>query len=138
MCVYTRARLYVYVSVYVCVYVWRGCMRAYVFVHMYVCVSGGVHKYYRLIAVQHHLHASSKKHSVTKCSHTTQNTVTLNRPKITHTWSIYFQIVSKILGYGWKKTNSNCVMIRLKVFASQHPLSTRPCNTHRQALSYRC
>ena len=34
-----------------CVYVWSGCMREYVFVHMCVCVSGGVHKYYCLIAV---------------------------------------------------------------------------------------
>ena len=54
--------------------------------------------------------------------------------KITQTCSVHFKIVSKILGYGWKKTNSNWIMIRLKPFVSQHhPLSARPCHTHRKS-----
>ena len=65
-----------------------------------------------------------------------KNSVILNRLKITQTWSVHFKIVSKILGYRWKKTNSNWIMIRPKPFVSHHhPLSTRPCHTHRQSFS---
>ena len=57
--------------------------------------------------IQNHLHASLKSTLfITKCSQTTHNSITLNHLKITQTWSVHFKIVSKILGYGWKKTNS--------------------------------
>ena len=46
-----------------------------------------------------------------------------------------FKIVSKILSYCWKKTNTNRIMIRLKLFDSHHLLSTRPGNIHRQSVS---
>jgi len=49
---------------------------------------------------------------------------------------IHFKIVSKILGYGWKKTTSNWMMIKLKLFISHHHLlSTQACSAHRQSLS---
>ena len=46
-----------------------------------------------------------------------------------------FKVVSKILNYWWKKTNSNWIMIRLKLFDSHHLLSTQPGNIHRQSVS---
>ena len=48
-----------------------------------------------------HLHASLKSTLfATKCSQTTHNSITLNRLKITQSWSVHFKIVTKILGYG--------------------------------------
>ena len=44
---------------------------------------------------------------VRKCLQTTHSSITLNRPNITQAWSVHSKVVSKILGYRWRKTNSN-------------------------------
>ena len=71
-----------------------------------------------------------------KCLQMTHNLVTLNRLIITLTWSAHFKIVSKISGYGWKRTNSNWIVAKQKPFVSHPPLlSTLPYSIHMQSLS---
>ena len=59
----------------------------------------------------------------TKCSQTTHNS-------ITEFLKNYSDLVR-----GWKKTNSNLIIIWLNLFTSRNTLSTQPCNTQRQSLS---
>ena len=40
----------------------------------------------------------------TQLSH---SSITVNHLKITQTWSVHFKLMSRILGYGLKKSNSN-------------------------------
>ena len=81
---------------------------------------------YRSLCIQHRLHASSKSTLfVTKCSQTTRNSTSPYRLKITQTWTVYFEIMSKTLGNGWKKRNWKRIMIRPKLFACHHQHRSR-------------
>ena len=65
------------------------------------------------------------------------SSITVNHLTITQTWSVHFKIVSKILGYGLKKSNSNWIMIDrsyllLAIIFCQHGYATLTDNLSQQ------